>query len=374
MARGRPVTRHVLFATQHIHFPQGGGGGERNTHELCLALWARGIESAVWCSLSANSSWLSHSTRVKRILLRQSFPRDRGCGYPVFRGWDWTDSGAAEVIARFRPDLAIVQMPHPEPLLRILAARGIPSAVYVHEVESIDDLGPFARDGVAFLANSRFTAARLREQCGIAAHIVRPLIDPHYYVVAAPRPERALFVNTVPRKGLEIVLRLAESRPDIPFDLVLSWILQPDQVKALAARAAAAGNIVLHPPTPDMRPLYARARLLLAPSQWEEAWGRVATEAHLNGIPVLASDRGGLPESVGPGGILLPADAPHAAWLAALSGLWDDAEAYARCSAAAAAYARRAEIQPATIIDDLCRLLPELAGARAIREAAANTA
>src|SRR5205809_101920 len=24
----------ILFVTGHIHFPQGGGGGERNTHEL----------------------------------------------------------------------------------------------------------------------------------------------------------------------------------------------------------------------------------------------------------------------------------------------------------------------------------------------------
>ncbi len=354
------MIRRLLFATPHVHFPQGGGGSERNTHELCLALRARGIEPGVWCSLGAHASLLTNANRLKRFLLCQHFPRDRGCGYPVFRGWDWTDAGAAEVMARFRPDLAIVQMLHPEPLLRILAARGIPSAVYVHEVESIDDLGPLGREGVPFLANSQFTAARLREQCGIDADIIRPLIEPRYYVVTAPRRERALFINTVPRKGLEIVLRLAQSRPDIPFDLVLNWVLKPNQVEALSKRAAVAGNITLHPPTPDMRPLYARARLLLAPSQWEEAWGRVVTEAHLNGIPVLASSRGGLPELVGPGGILLPADAPHAAWLAALGQLWDDPEAYARYSAAAASYALRGEIRPANIVDEFCCLLPKL--------------
>ena len=27
----------VLFASPWVHFPQGGGGAERNTHELCLA-------------------------------------------------------------------------------------------------------------------------------------------------------------------------------------------------------------------------------------------------------------------------------------------------------------------------------------------------
>jgi glycosyltransferase involved in cell wall biosynthesis len=43
-------------------------------------------------------------------------------------------------------------------------------------------------------------------------------------------------------------------------------------------------------------------------------------EALAAGVPVLASDRGGLPEVVGGGAALPPAD--PAAWIAALSELW----------------------------------------------------
>ncbi|MGH7046640.1 MAG: glycosyltransferase [Stellaceae bacterium] len=361
------MLRRVLFAATRVHVPQGGGGAERNTHELCRALQARGLVPAVWCGLSPDRSWLSHANRLERFALRRRFPRDRGCGYAVFRGWDWSEAAAAEVVTRFPADLAIIQMPQPEPLIRSLGRCGVPSAVYVHEVETIDDLGALGRAGVRFLANSRFTATRLREQCGIEAAVVRPLVEPEDYRVPTRR-ERVLFVNTVPRKGLEVALRLAWSRPDIPFDFVWNWILKPDRVAALAQQAAACGNISLHPPTRDMRPLYAAARILLAPSQWEEAWGRVATEAHVNGIPVLASDRGGLPESVGPGGILVPADAPHEAWLAALARLWDEPEAYAGYSAAARAYALRPEIQPSVIVDELCQLLPELAAGGALHQ------
>src|SRR5690606_10381337 len=115
-------------------------------------------------------------------------------------------------------------------------------------------------------------------------------------------------------------------------------------------RAQAAGNITLHPPTNDMRPLYSRARLLLAPSQWREAWGRVATEAQVNGIPVLASARGGLPESVGPGGLLVEHDAPLEAWLAAFSEIWDDPVRYERYSTEAKRHSLRPEIQPDQIV------------------------
>ena len=67
---------------------------------------------------------------------------------------------------------------------------------------------------------------------------------------------------------------------------------------------------------------YAQARLLLVPSVWEEAWGRVVTEAQLNGIPVLATAIGGLPESVGPGGILIPPGSGIEVWNAHLRKLW----------------------------------------------------
>src|SRR5690606_21100152 len=101
----------------------------------------------------------------------------------------------------------------------------------------------------------------------------------------------------------------------------------------------------------DMRPLYAPARLLLAPSMGEEAWGRVANEAHITGIPVLASTQGGLPEAVGPGGLLLPCAAPGEAWTAPHAEIRDSRELFERLTAAARAYSLRSEIQPDTIVD-----------------------
>lgn len=48
------------------------------------------------------------------------------------------------------------------------------------------------------------------------------------------------------------------------------------------------------------------ARVVLMPSLWEESFGRVAAEAMANGIPVLSSDRGALPETVGAGRFVEP--------------------------------------------------------------------
>ncbi len=345
----------ILFATDHIHVPQGGGGGERNTHELCLALREIGHTPAVLSSLKADRSWLSWRNRIARKFPDVGeFPEDTGCGYPVFRGWNM--DRAHEAVSRFRPDVVVVQSTHPEQLLHAFAASGVKLVVYFHEVEEIHHLTALAGRGLLVLANSAFTARRLREACGLDAHVVPPLIDPALYVTKTT-PSRLLFVNTVPRKGLEIAFALAERRPDIPCDFLLSWILSPERVAELQARATRAGNITLHPPTSDMRPFYATARVLLVPSLWEETWGRVVTEAHVNAIPVLASERGGLPGTTGPGGIIVPADAPIPHWHEALALLWDDATCCAELSRAALAFSARSEIRPATIVDGLVDLL-----------------
>jgi glycosyltransferase involved in cell wall biosynthesis len=83
---------------------------------------------------------------------------------------------------------------------------------------------------------------------------------------------------------------------------------------------------------------------VLAPSVWEEAWGRVASEAQCSGLPVIGSDRGGLPEAIGPGGVVLPFSADTDAWVAEVRRLWDDSAAHDAVSAAARRHACRPEM------------------------------
>jgi glycosyltransferase involved in cell wall biosynthesis len=161
----------------------------------------------------------------------------------------------------------------------------------------------------------------------------------------------ATFVNPLPAKGLDIVLALAAGRPDIPFEFVESWPLRPAEEASLAARLATLPNVTLTRRCSDMREVYGRCRVLLAPSRWIESWGRVASEAQISGIPVIAARRGGLPEAVGPGGILVDPDAPLSAWEAALATLWDDPAAHRRYEAAALAHAARPEMAPDALLD-----------------------
>ena len=77
-------------------------------------------------------------------------------------------------------------------------------------------------------------------------------------------------------------------------------------------------------PAPELSELRRRAAVVLAPSRWEEPCPYGVLDALAAGIPVLASDRGGLPELVDPGSVVA-ADDPDA-WSAALAALWQNPE------------------------------------------------
>lgn len=123
-----------------------------------------------------------------------------------------------------------------------------------------------------------------------------------------------LFVNPVPEKGVILViqaaLRLSKYRPDIKIEILDSrktWdtiIKQLDDILGLTNSILK--NVIVTPHSMDMKPIYARARLLLVPSIWWESGPRVIVEALANGIPVLASNSGGIAEVLGNGGEIIP--------------------------------------------------------------------
>ncbi|MEP9351383.1 glycosyltransferase [Xanthobacter sp. KR7-225] len=138
---------------------------------------------------------------------------------------------------------------------------------------------------------------------------------------AAARPQdgpiRLLFAGRHDRqKGLDILLDAMERLDGVPVELdVLGEPLGEDgrPLRAGATpppRAGAKVNYIGWVPREAVAQRMAAADALVMPSRWE-GFGLVAVEAMREGTPVLASDRGALPEIVdhGRSGLIYPLDA-----------------------------------------------------------------
>ncbi|MDB5492394.1 MAG: mshA 1 [Micavibrio sp.] len=351
---------NILFATAQPFPPQIAGGMQICVDGLIKDLGRRGHHASLLCGLSGKG-YLAFRDRILLKVTGRKNVRDSFLGYPVWRGWFPWES-VAEITARTRPDVIVVPCGQPARVAIAAKATGIPVVMWLQDVEFGNHGGDFNILGnIPCIANSNFTAERYRNNYNVDPQVIHPVIDAGKYKTETNK-KYVTFINPHPYKGVRLALDIAEKCPDIPFAFVESWTLEPADRVYLEERLATLPNVTLHPPVRDMKKIYSQTRILLAPSQWEEAYGRIASEAQFSGIPVIASKRGGLPEAVGPGGILLNADDPAEIWALALQKLWHDEASYAALSEKALEHSKRAALNTETQYQSWEKTLLQAAG------------
>ena len=343
----------VLFASAHKYLPELHGGMEVNTHQLVARLSRVGLSVGILAGLMGRGI-TGVRAKVQMGLFGRSVCVDKALGYSVWRAQD-SSTVAADVAELFQPDIVVVQGGLKFlTLVHCFRRLGLPVIGYLHSADRLPlDDALQVDQRLSFIANSRFTASLHPEKRIVA--ILPPIVPRELYATETDRSS-AIFVNPVPYKGLSIVMSMAEARPDVPFLFVSNG-----SARSGAHRTTA--NITRLGPIRDMRKVYRRARIVLVPSQCDETWGRTVSEAHISGIPVLASARGGLPESVGSGGVCLPNGAPASTWVSKFSEIWDSQRDYQNLSKAALEFSLRRELNPKGVVKELIGILEDHAQA-----------
>ncbi|WP_120636177.1 glycosyltransferase [Ruegeria sp. EL01] len=334
----------ILFAGGNGWLPEASGGTQNSTDHLIRESIAQGHECAVYCGFSGRG-FFGFRMRAQRKITGRPFSVDHSQGYEVMRTWEPVDPARiSAAVERFRPDAVVIQTRHSARLGMEFAKLGLPVVLYLRNVEFDENEGDVSKiPGASFIANSNFTAGAYIDAYGIDCAVITPTINFDEYRCDTTR-EFTTLINIHPKKGYEVAREMACTCPDIPFLFVEAWTLWDGLFKQIMDEIAELPNVTFMSRTSDMSKVYGRTKVLLAPSQWEEAWGRVASEAHCSGIPVIGSNRGGLSQAIGPGGIVLPHDAPIEDWVDALRKLWSDQEVYDDLSKTALAYAKRPEL------------------------------
>ena len=170
------------------------------------------------------------------------------------------------------------------------------------------------------IAISAYTAGEVHQRLGVPMSritVCRPGAPEWQPREGPPTDGYILFVGTLePRKNigglLEGYARLLARRPDAP-RLILAGRTQPESKPwlealakpPLAGRASHLGYVA----DSEREALYKGASVLVLPS-FNEGFGLPVLEAMTVGVPVIASNRGALPEVLGDAGLLVEPEDP----------------------------------------------------------------
>ncbi|WP_435613160.1 glycosyltransferase family 4 protein [Streptomyces sp. bgisy159] len=202
----------------------------------------------------------------------------------------------------------------------------------------------------AVIATSEWAVRRLVAHHGLApdrVHVAAPGADIAPLAPGTDGVSRLLCVAAVtPRKGQHRLVEALATVTDLPWSCVCVGGLDQDpayvdRLRDLIAEHGLTDRLHLAGPQAgaELDASYAAADLMVLTS-YAETYGMAVTEALARGIPVLATDVGGLPEAVGRApdggvpGILVPPEDP-AALAAELRGWFGEADVRRRLKAAA---------------------------------------
>ena len=344
----------ILFVNDRPHVPQVTGGLQWNTHEICLALKRRNLEAALLCEVTPAGS-IGFINRFKRRLkVFGDCPCDNILGYTCYRGWKPIDA-VSNICKQWKPDVVVVQGSKPEMGL-ISLAKGIPTFYYFH-FEAVDLLpdGEW-RKLTGFLACSAFISHSMSKRYDVPISVLYPLVSVARAITTVI-PQNVLSFGLSYEKGADFVINLAARLPKVKFKIIETWSGDIARNDELRKRAANIQNVEICSAVADVRKYLSEAKVLLVPSRWQEGWGRVVTEAQLNGIPVITSGTGGLPEATGTGGLNIPLDGGFEAWATTVERLNSDADYYAEACQLSLLAAQREFISEKYLIDNFIEIL-----------------
>ena len=144
------------------------------------------------------------------------------------------------------------------------------------------------------ISNSKFMSVKLMELYNKKSYVEYPFVDEvrlkkdFLKLENKIKNKGVVFIGDSPIKGLELAKEIASLMPKTNFYFFSRFINTPKKIKNISWMAWEINEV----------DIYKYAKVVIVPSICEEGYGRVSREAFLLNIPVLVSNRGGLPETV----------------------------------------------------------------------------
>lgn len=306
----------ILYSI-HLYLPKHACGAERMLHDLAKFLMTKGHDVRVLLH-QANHYKIKNPYEFEGVTV---FPPDQ----KIIDGlMNWCDlvithldfTGTSVHLAN-RYKKPVVWFAHSD-----------------HHYQSIKD----AIGKVSMVFNSEWVRKSLNYPH--PSFVLTPPCNYRYYDVNEKpfESEYITLINLDYNKGGDILAKIAEAMPDRKFLAVEGSYSFDERGQHLTFPP----NVTFMRNTPDALSIYRKTRILLMPSKYE-SWGRTATEAMCNGIPVICNRTAGLNENCGMAGIYVKDREDIAEWVSLIKKL-DSEKEYNKASAKAKARSR--ELDP----------------------------
>ncbi len=310
----------VILTANASYLPPRGGSTRSNLAWLRV-LARRGHECFVVApALRADSDDRARaieSELAEQGIRYERLPKESGDGFEAL-AWEqlviYAVSDPARVrdvlrerILALRPDWVLVSSEDfGQVLLREAHAAAAGRVIYLAHTPQMFPFGPaslhpnpvgarLVAQAAAIVAIGEFTARYIETHLGRRPAVIHPPVyGPGPFHRRDPRaPGLVTWINACVVKGLPIFVGLARRFPHIEFGALPGWGTTRRDVEELRRLP----NVRVLPRVPRIQDVLEKTRILLVPSLWPEGFGLVVTEAMLMGVPVLASDQGGLVEA-----------------------------------------------------------------------------
>ncbi len=310
-----PKRRRILLIHNSTYFPAS-GGGDKSNRLLLEALHREGHTVEVFTRLErfspeAHAAYQQvlqgYGIQAREHPHGLAFSLQGVAIHAITRETNLRQAFRA-ALEEFRPDIILASTDDPAHLfLDIALAHETARVVYLVRATVALPFGPDAstqnaeraarlHQADAVVGVSHYVAEYCRTYANLdAVHVPISLSDdPAPPDVGRFSNPYVTLVNPSGVKGLPILLGLADTMPELRFAAVPSWGTTAEDLAAMRARP----NITLLERADDITDILRQTRVTLVPSLWAEARSRVVLESISRGVPVLASDVGGLREAM----------------------------------------------------------------------------
>lgn len=283
----------------HLYYPRHAAGAESMAHTINKELLKRG-----------------HSVK---IILNQANQ------HKIYEMYDWEgvmvfppDQNLEDNLYRWA-DIVITHLDYTKKAVWKAAQYGKPCFHITHNDIPYNSI----IDGVGDLRvihNSKWIANKLQYKW--PTFVFPPPVDDWYKTEGKERKYITL-INLNQNKGVDYFYHWAKKLPQYQF-LAVKGSYENQRTENVPP------NVTVWPNTPDIRKVYDVTKVLCVPSHYE-SWGRVASEAMINGIPVIANPTDGLKENLDYAGIFVPRKATDMA-IGQICKLMEDKKHYDKYS------------------------------------------